>query len=108
MFDKYDKKRKGRSHNPKPPPTVGKAYKGPEYGFYYLISNVYTGYWPCELVENEEQDGQLTGRLMVWFCHPLYGASVAHSLLCQGYGAFYTRIPYPLCPLWYKCRLLTQ
>ena len=101
------KRRKGRPH-PTPPPTVVKAYVGPEYGYYFINSNVYNGYWPCELVENEEQDGQLTGRLMVWFCHPLYGASVAHSLLCQGYGAFYTRIPYPLCPLWYKCRLLTQ
>ena len=80
MFDKYDKKRKGRSHNPKPPPTVVKAYVGPEYGYYFINSNVYNGYWPCELVENEEQDGQLTGRLMVWFCHPLYGASIARGV----------------------------
>ena len=28
----------------------------------------------------EEHDGQLTGRLMVWFCHPLYGASIARGV----------------------------
>ena len=28
---------------------------------------------------------------MVWFCHLIYGTSVAHSLLCQGYGASVAR-----------------
>ena len=42
-------------------------------------------------MENEQNDGQLTDRLMVWFCHLIYGTSVAHSLLCQGYGASVAR-----------------
>ena len=65
---KTDKRRKGQRRTTKKneePPTVVKAYEGPEYGYYFINSNVYNGYWPCELVENEEQDGQLTGRLRV-------------------------------------------
>ena len=67
---KTDKRRKGRRTTKKneEPPTVVKAYEGPEYGYYYINSNVYNGYWPCELVGSEERNGRLTGKLLVR-CH---------------------------------------
>ena len=68
---KTDKRRKGQRRTTKKneePPTVVKAYDGPEYAYYYINSNVYDGYWPCELVGSEERKGQLTGKLLVR-CH---------------------------------------
>jgi hypothetical protein len=59
---------KNEEPHPTPPPTVVKAYVGPEYGYYFINTNVYNGYWPCELVGNEEHKGQLTGKLLVR-CH---------------------------------------
>ena len=68
---KTDKRRKGQRRTTKKNedlPTVVKAYEGPEYGYYYINSNVYNGYWPCELVGSEERNGRLTGKLLVR-CH---------------------------------------
>ena len=58
------RKRTGKPRHTVKPLSIA-AFEGPEYGLYYLASKSYTGYWPCQLLANEEKDGKLTGRLVV-------------------------------------------
>ena len=58
------RKRTGKPRHTVKPLSIA-AFEGPEYGLYYLASKSYTGYWPCQLVENEEKDGKLEDAFQV-------------------------------------------